>query len=185
MRTLIFILLLGSFPSIAAVKVSGVKYASSITVKKDTLHLNGAGIREKWFLDLYTAGLYLKKKSITPSEIINCNCVQVFKIVFVSSLVTTEKFNKAIDEVFIKSTQGNTTHIDERIALFKKAMGTNLKVNDELFIIYEPVGGTQVFMNGKYKGSIAGHDFKMELMKLWVGPHAVNGKLKKSILGIK
>ncbi|MFT6746021.1 MAG: hypothetical protein ACJAZ2_000359 [Glaciecola sp.] len=185
MRMLFFILLLSSFSSSASVKVSGVTYASSVTVKQDTLHLNGAGIREKWFLDLYTAGLYLKKKSIIPSEIINCDCLQAFKIVFVSSLVTTDKFNDAIDEVFIKSTQGNTNHIDKRIAQFKKALGTGLKVDDELFLIYEPNVGVKVFRNRKYKGTIAGFDFKQELMKLWVGPYAVNEKLKKSILGLE
>ncbi|MFT6716982.1 MAG: hypothetical protein ACJA0Q_001632 [Saprospiraceae bacterium] len=185
MRTILFIILLSAFTSHASITVSGVTYATTVTVKNDTLQLNGAGVREKWFLNLYTGGLYLKKRSSNVNEIIDCNCLQVFKIVFVSSLVTTKKFNDAIDEVFIKSTQGNTTHIDKRIAQFKKALGTGLKKGDELFLIYVPNVGLQVFRNNKYKDTVVGLDFKKEMMKLWIGPYSVNEDLKKSILGLE
>jgi hypothetical protein len=185
MRIFTFILLLSVFTSNAAVTVSGVKYPSTVTVKGDTLSLNGAGIREKWFLDLYTGGLYVKTPTSNANHLINCNCLQAFKIVFVSSLITTKKFNDAIDEVFIKSTKGNTTHIDKRIAQFKKSLGTNLTSGDELFLIYEPKVGLKVYRNKKYKDTIVGMDFKKEIMKLWVGPHSVSEDLKEAILGIE
>jgi hypothetical protein len=180
-----FILLLSSISSQAKVIVAGVNYASRIAVKKDTLELNGAGIREKWFLDLYTAGLYVKIKTTNDTALVNCDCLQAFKIVIVSKLVTTAKFNEAIDEVFAKSTGGNTQHIDERITRFKKSLGTGLSAGDELFLIYQPGFGLKVFRNRKYKDTIPGMDFKRELMRLWVGNHPVNDELKKEILGIK
>lgn len=185
MRSLLsFVFILSSLYLTAGVKISGVSYSSLVTVKKDTLQLNGAAIREKWFIDLYTAGLYLKKKSSNSQEIIECDCLQAFKIVFVSKLITTEKFNDAIDEVFIKSTRGNTKLIDKRINQFKKSLGTDLKSGDELFLIYQPDVGLKVFRNKIYKDTVVGLDFKKEIMKLWVGEHAINEKLKKNILGI-
>lgn len=165
--------------------VSDVQYDSTMSFKKDTLLLNGAGVREKWFIDLYTVGLYVKEKTTDASQIINCNCAQAFKIVIVSNFVTTEKFNDAIDEVFIKSTQGNTKHIDKRIAIFKKLLGTNLKKGDELLLTYDPEVGLNVFRDQQFTGTVVGLDFKKELMKLWVGEHAVNNDLKKHVLGIK
>jgi len=184
-RALILILLLSASTAEAKIVVSGVTYSSSISVKTDTLKLNGAGIREKWFLDLYTAGLYVKKTTTSDTALVNCDCIQAFKIVIVSKLVTTKKFNEAIDEVFIKSTGGNTKHIDNRIARFKKALGQNLTAGDELLLIYRPEIGLKVYRNKKYKDTIPGMDFKKELMRLWVGNHPVNDELKENLLGIK
>jgi hypothetical protein len=185
MRIFVFLLFVSSFNIKAAVTVGGVTYASSVTVKKDTLLLNGAGIREMWFIDLYAGGLYLKTKNTSAVEIINCQCTQAFKLVIISNLVTTDKFNDAIDEVFVKSTNGNTKHIDKRIAQFKKSLGTGLKAGDELFLIYDPRVGLKVFRNKKYKDTIHGMDFKKEMMKLWVGPYSVNKSLKEDLLGIE
>ena len=47
----------------ADVEVSDVLYKSEVTFNNEKFVLNGAGIREKFFLDLYTVGLYLKTKS--------------------------------------------------------------------------------------------------------------------------
>ena len=185
MRILSFFILLSTFTSNAAATVSGVTYPTSINVQGDTLTLNGAGVREKWFIDLYTAGLYVKTTTSNATTLIDCNCLQAFKIVFVSSLITTKKFNDAIDEVFIKSTQGNTTHIDKRIAQFKKSLGLGLTSGDELFLVYEPNVGLKVYRNKKYKDTIVGMDFKKEIMKLWVGPYSVSEDLKEAVLGIE
>jgi hypothetical protein len=46
--------------------VSGVKYDENIDFRGTKLHLNGAGIRYKFVVKVYTAGLYLPKKSATP-----------------------------------------------------------------------------------------------------------------------
>ncbi len=181
----IFVILVLSFTStVAQTTVGGVYFEATITPNETSLVLNGAGVREKWFIDLYAGALYLPETSQNVNEIIACKCPQAFRIVIISSLVTTEKFNDAIDEVFEKSTQGNTTHIDDRIKQFKSAIGLNLKKGDVLLLVSIPDVGLKVYRDGKYMDTILGFDFKQETMKLWLGPHCVDDDLKKKLLNL-
>ncbi|MGL5395016.1 MAG: chalcone isomerase family protein, partial [Shewanella sp.] len=48
------------FPLLTHAKeVSGVQVADSITLDAQTLQLNGAGVRSKFFMDLYVGSLYV------------------------------------------------------------------------------------------------------------------------------
>lgn len=180
---LISLLLASSFLVKDGVTVSGVKYAATYQVENNTLNLNGAGVRSKWFIDLYTTGLYLPSVSKNASEIVSCNCNQVIKIVIVSSLITTEKFNAAIDEALNKSMNNDLSSISKDLEKFKKALGTDLKSNDEFLFIYQPALGLKVFKNKKYKDTVKGLRFKQELLKIWLGEKCVNEDLKKGLLG--
>jgi len=44
-------------------KVGGITMPGKLMVDKQDLVLNGAGIREKYFVDMLVCGLYLKNKS--------------------------------------------------------------------------------------------------------------------------
>jgi len=54
----------------AVIDVSGVKYEDVIDQRGSKLILNGAGIRYKAVFKVYTAGLYLQKKSSTMEEVL-------------------------------------------------------------------------------------------------------------------
>jgi hypothetical protein len=47
-------------------EVGGVKYENAVTGRNAKLQLNGAGIRYKYVVKVYTAGLYLPAKATTP-----------------------------------------------------------------------------------------------------------------------
>lgn len=165
-------------------KVAGVNYPSTFKTENTTLVLNGAGIRSMWFIDLYTAGVYISKKSSEANEIINCDCIQAFRIVITSSLVTTDKFNAAIDEALNKSMNNNTSSIAKEIEQLKTALGTGLKVNDEFLLVYNPSEGLKVYKNKEYRDTIKGLNFKKETMKIWLGEKCINDDLKEDLLGI-
>ena len=50
--------------------VAGVKLPEEIQVGGETLILNGMGLREKYWLDIYVAGLYIPYHSDDPDHII-------------------------------------------------------------------------------------------------------------------
>lgn len=167
------------------ITVAGVNYPRTFKTENTTLLLNGAGIRSKWFIDLYTAGVYILKKSTAANEIINCDCVQAFRIVITSSLVTTDKFNAAIDEALNKSMNNNTSSITKEITQLKTALGTDLKANDEFLLVYHPKEGLKVYKNKEYRDTIKGLNFKKETMKIWLGENCINSDLKEDLLGIE
>ena len=84
------------FTSIGYAKeVNGVNMPESIAVGNDTLVLNGAGIRTKFFIKAYVGGLYLKKKSGDANAIINADEPMVIKLHITSSMITSDKMKDA------------------------------------------------------------------------------------------
>ena len=54
----------------ADVTLAGVKYEEASEIRGNKLQLNGAGIRYKGPFKVYTAGLYVTKKSNTPEDVL-------------------------------------------------------------------------------------------------------------------
>ena len=81
------------------------------TFHGETVTLNGAGIREKLWIDLYAAGLYLNEKSNDADRILNAEKPMAIKLHIVSKLISSDKMVEAVTEGFENSTNGNTAPI--------------------------------------------------------------------------
>jgi hypothetical protein len=70
--TLFLSLLIYSLPA-SAIEIEGVKIpeTASAADSKTTLVLNGAGLREKFFIDIYVGALYLQAKTPDASAILS------------------------------------------------------------------------------------------------------------------
>jgi len=161
--------------------VAGVQFESKLKVKETYLNFNGAGLREKYSLDLYAAALYLTRPSMDASVIVDDNTAQAIKIVIISKKVTRDKFNASVKEGFEKATSGKAS--TEQIKKFKSFFSDEFKAGDKINIIYVPGKGVAVTINGKYKGLIAGLEFKKALYSIWLGDNPASNKLKKGMLG--
>ena len=184
MNTILSLCLLLNITLTGDIKLAGVTFKERVQVNNHNFILNGAGLKTKWILDLYVAGLYVQKKTKDPSEIINSDQPLVLKIVVTSSWVTVKNFRTSVDTYFNHSMKGKIGPIKDRIELFKNAFGDDLKIFDEIHMIYEPKIGIKVFKNGNYKAVIPGLDFKKELAKLWLGDNPASKDLKNGLLGI-
>ena len=95
--------------------IGGVSLPAKIESESGALSLNGGGIREKLWIDLYVGGLYLHNKNSNANDIINADKAMSIYIEIVSTLITSEKMIAAVDEGFIKSTKGNTAPFEKEI----------------------------------------------------------------------
>lgn len=161
--------------------VAGVTFDSKMSVKGTTLQFNGAGLREKYSLDLYVGALYLERPSMDASVIMNDNKKQAIKLVIVSNKVTRDKFNSSVKEGFENSTNGKASA--EEIAKFKACFKDEFKKGDEINILYVPGKGVAVTINGAYKGLVEGLEFKKALFSIWLGSKPASKKLKSGMLG--
>ncbi len=166
---------------LAQKEVAGVKFPDFYQWKNHKLYLNGAGLREKWWIDLYVAGFYVEKRSQDAKELIEKDQAALMRIVIVSSLVTTDRMKEAIQEGFEKSTKFYPTS-KEKIQHFIKLFNTELKKGDVVELLYLPKEGTYVYINRKYKGHLKGEDFKKALWAIWLGPDPVDDDLKNELL---
>lgn len=179
------IVFISSFTFVNAQKtVSGVKVEESITVDGKKLVLNGAGIREKWWIDLYVGSLYLPKKSSNGTEIINSTDVAAIKLDVVSGMISSEKMMGALDEGFVKSTGNKVQPIQDKINKFKTFFKDKFNKGDYFIIANEPGDGIVVYKNGVKKGSVDGQDFKKALFGIWLSNNPADADLKKAMLGM-
>ena len=106
-------------------EIGGVPLSDTLKIGDTSLVLNGGGIREKFWIDLYIGGLYLTQKESNAQTIIEANQPMAIYLEIVSGLITSEKMIEAVDEGFEKSTQGNIEPFKNEIesvveSLFKK-----------------------------------------------------------------
>jgi hypothetical protein len=174
------------FTSIGYAKeVNGVNMPESIAVGNDTLVLNGAGIRTKFFIKAYVGGLYLKKKSGDANAIINADEPMVIKLHITSSMITSDKMKDATLEGFENSTNGNTAPFKDKINTFISVFADSIKINDVYDIIYTPADGVKVYKNKELKSSAKGLDFKKALFGIWLCNKPADKSLKDSMLSGK
>lgn len=179
----VFLLFIVSISLNAQLEVEGVKIPYTYKTDEAVLVVNGAGVREKYFLDLYIGALYLKEKTNEALKIMNADEAMCMKLHIVSGLITSEKMIESTDEGFRRSTGGNTTPLQAKINQFKAAFNEAIKKGDIFDIVYEKAKGSCVYKNGKQIVSIPGLDFKKALFGIWLCNEAAASDLKKKLIG--
>jgi len=186
MKKIIFLFII-SFTLIGTISsqqtVAGVNLPKKVKIGKTELGLNGSGVRQKMWIDLYVCGLYLKAKNTDANKIINANEHASLKLHIVSKLITSEKMIDAVEEGFKNSTDGKTKPIRKEIDTFKAVFSKEeIKKNDVYDIVYVPSKGTVIFKNGKIQPIIEGLAFKKALFGIWLCDKPADKDLKVDLL---
>ena len=173
-----------NFNTFSQKEIAGVKVPETLKAGEKNLVLNGAGIREKFFLDLYVGALYLETKKSTASEIINADSHMAITLHIISSLIDSEKMSSSTLEGFEKSTQGKTKPLEKEINQFIAIFNREpIKVNDYYQLVYIPEKGVLVYKGNKLLDTIKGLEFKKALFGIWLCNNPADNDLKTSMLG--
>ena len=166
-------------------KVGDATLPLTETYEGNQLVLNGAGVREKLWIDLYAAGLYLDEKSKNAIAILESDKPMALKLHIVSKLITSDKMVDAVTEGFEKSTDGNTAPIQDKIDKILGFFKEDIKKNDIFDLVYLPNKGVVAYKNGKEKGVVEGKDFKKALFGIWLSNRPADDDLKENLLAGK
>lgn len=177
------VLIATTFSVNAQETVSGVKVDGKMSLEGQNLVLNGAGTREKMWIDLYVGSLYLPKKSSSAKDIIDSKEAGAIKLNIISGMITSDKMVSAINEGFENSTDKKTAPLKAKIDKFKGFFKEEIKKGDVFIIINVPNEGIVVYKNGVKKGTIEGHDFKKALFGIWLCDKPADADLKSEMLG--
>ncbi len=171
-----------------AVEVANVKYEPAVDLAGQKLQLNGAGIRYKFVVKVYTAGLYLSSKASTTAEALAAPGPKRIHISMLRDidgnelgrLFTRGMEDNAPREEFVKSING-VLKLSEIFASRKQ-----LNNGDSFFVDYVPGLGSTVLVNGKAIGeTIKEPEFFSALLRIWLGEKPVDAGLKDALLGVK
>ncbi len=167
-------------------ELAGVSVPDQITVGDHYfLDLNGMGLREKFWIDIYVGSLYLAKPSHKVGEILSQPAPLRIRLDFVYKEVTSDKLVNGWKEGFEKNQSPQTlkrlrAKIDKFVGLFSDSA----RRGDRYIIDYIPGKGTSVTKNGVLLGTIEGEDFKNALLEIWLGNKPADDDLKKGMLGL-
>lgn len=171
------------------VEVANVKYEPTLDLAGQKLVLNGAGIRYKFVVKVYTAGLYLSHKVNTTQEVLTAPGPKRIHIQMLREIDGNELgklFTKGMEanaprDEFVKSING-VLKLSEVFAS-RKALNNG----DSFSVDYVPGLGSTLLLNGKPLMSepIKEPEFFTALLRIWLGDKPADDGLKDSLLGIK
>ena len=170
-------------PAIKAGEIGGINMPEALETGQTKLYLNGAGIRKKFFMDLYVAGLYLEEKSDDPEVIIEADEPMAIRLHIISSMITSKKMEKATREGFENATGGNIEPIKVQIEEFITVFKEEIKEDDIYDLIYVPGKGMKISKNNESRSIIKGFPFKKAMFGIWLSDKPAQKSLKKKMLG--
>lgn len=178
------ILLIGLLPAVLTARtVEGVNLPEQVSVDGNALVLNGAGVREKFFMDIYVAALYLPASMSDADKILQQDLPWRLSMHFLYSEVSRKKLDKGWNAGFEENTSAaEQAVIKDRLQQFKDMFSDSYK-GDEVVLTYLPGKGVSVSVRDEQKGLVAGADFARALLRVWLGSKPVTGNLKKALLG--
>jgi hypothetical protein len=160
--------------------LNGVTLPDSAEVGSTTFILNGMGLRTKFMVKVYVAGLYLPQTTSNPGNILKADAPKRIVMHFVRD-VSKSQLTDGFTESFNNNTPDAAKSQKADIDRFFAALDS-MKDDQELSFTYFPETGTTISVAGADKLTIAGPDFAFMLFSVWLGPKPPNEGLKKGIL---
>lgn len=179
------ILLAGSLlliGSASAKEISGIDVAEHIAIESTQLQLNGAGVRSKFFIDLYVGSLYLPSTTDNITTILDAPTSAV-RLNITSGMITSDKMRDAINDGFEDATDGNTDEIQTEIDAFMALFIDEIKEGDQFTLATDKALGVTAYKNGEAQATIEGEAFRLALLKIWLGDSPAQNSLKNAMLG--
>jgi len=169
-------------PVVVATTIAGIEIPDTLDAGEHTLLLNGAGMREKLFIDAYIACLYVPEPDTDPVRILTADEPQAVIMHITSGMVTRERLTASLPKDLRRSTGNDLDSIRPQVDLLLTMFDGEIAPGDTFRLIYLPGEGTQVWHNDRLKGAIEGLDFKRALFGIWLSEKPTQESLKSDLL---
>ncbi|MCB9758629.1 MAG: chalcone isomerase family protein [Alphaproteobacteria bacterium] len=175
---LLLMLALAVSPALAG-KLAGVTLPDTVEVGGQKLVLNGMGLREKYFIDIYVGALYLPAKTTDASEAISSDVPKQITMHMTYDL-SKDKLAETMRESMNNAGEPEAKKHAETLAGWME----DVVEGDQIILRYEPGTGTSVIVKGNPKGTIEGTPFMRAVWGIYLGPNPPTSALKKGLLGL-
>lgn len=169
----------------STVDVAGVKFEDTIDQRGSKLVLNGAGVRYKAVFKVYSAGLYLPKKTSSPEEALAMAGPKRISITMLRDIDSNE-----LGKLFTRGVEDNApkTEMSKLIpGLIRMSQifsdQKKLAAGDSFTFEWVPGTGGVLTVKGKVQGEpFKEAEFFTALLRIWLGPIPADYKLKEALL---
>ncbi len=172
-------LLIALSSPIDAAVVADVTLPDTAQVAGQPLTLNGAGLREFAWIDLYVGALYLPRSMTDPKTIIETEMPKRLVLHFVFREVPKDRLGETFTERIEDDPklQAIESEIRRMVSLFE-----TMYRGDEMVLDYVPGKGTVLLIKGKEKGVFPGEAFMLATFDFFLGANPIHQGLKTAML---
>lgn len=173
---------------VRAASLEGQQFDDQIRLGDTTLVLNGLGLRGVMFIKGYVAGLYLPARFSSLQQISSAAGPKRLQLRMLRAAEPEDFVDALVGGIRKNSSAAELQSLGERIGLLTQAIQANgaARVGDLVNFDYLPGQGTTLSVNGKTLGAaITGADFYNAVLRIFMGDHPVDSKLKQGLLGAR
>jgi Chalcone isomerase-like len=174
------LLLLGAGTA-AALEVQGVQIEPTVTVQGEALRLNGYGIREKFFFDIYLGSLYTAQPVASTEAALAAPGSKLIRMNFLYHKVDREK----IVEAFAEGYEKNSPQLAGG-APAKAFLGWfvhDFVRGDVVDLELDADGTVAARQNGTLLGSLRSPELARGVLLIYLGDKPADAGLKQGMLG--
>ena len=165
----------------AAGELAGVTMSDKVSVGDHELVLNGMGLRKKFIIKVYVAGLYLPAKQANGERVLAADTARRTVMHFLYG-VDKGKICEAWNDSLAANTPDASEAVRASFVDLCDAM-EDMEKGERMTFTYVPGKGTTIDVGGKAKQTIAGKPFADALWASWIGEVPATGDLRDGMLG--
>jgi hypothetical protein len=179
-------LALGLAGAAQAIEVGGLKFDDTVKVAGKELKVNGAGVRVRIVVKVYSMVLYLPEKKDTTAGVLDTQGPRRFALGMLREVTGDELGQAFMAGITANTDKAERSKFVNQLAQFGEAF-VNIpqgKKGDIITVDWIPDTGTVMALNGKPIGEpMKDINFYNALLKIWLGDKPVDSSLKPQLLG--
>jgi hypothetical protein len=154
---------------------------ATFTVEGHLLQLNGAGLRVRYFVEVYLGALYLERRSDDPAAILAADGPWAVTMLFRRD-VGQERILDAFVSALELNSPGQLEGLRPQLEVLH-AILEDVKEGQALQLHYLPGAGTTLTVPGGSSATVPGRPFGEAMLRTWIGEHPADRRLKDALLG--
>ena len=169
--------------TVSAATIGGVNVPDTHQYGGKNLVLNGAGVRKRFFIQIYVGALYLTAKSNDGNTLAKANQPMTMRIEMTTDRADPAKMKASITEGFKKATGGNLAPIQADLDKFIAVFEAGVAKGDIFEFSHVPGSGLHALRNSQRVAVLTNPAFKETLFAVWLSNKAVDTGLRDKLLG--
>jgi len=155
------------------------------SLKTVELILNGVGVRNLLFLEIYQVALYLPRKLNDPLDILDQDMPRRLRITLLRDVSAQQDLKYLMGGLTDNNSADELAAIQVPLDQFMTLMHKIGRIprGGVVQLDYLPTLGTRVWLNQHFIGAVPGAAFNRSLLKIWLGERPIQKNLKRALLG--
>lgn len=164
--------------------ISGFELPESINLNGKTLYLNGASMRNKFFINIYVIALYSEKPILTEEEAIYSNIERSLRMLIATPLATPKTVSENIEEGIKYSLGKNYISLKPTVDRIRKVVDeAKIGYKDYMDNYFTSSGVLQMYKNDVLLSSDEDAKiFAESLFNMYMGKNPKDSKIKRALL---